>query len=165
MAANSNSMLTLPTFIPLSEAVHKYDITEDVLTQLVQNGRIEAAQLPSGDILVADSDLDQTRTKEQIIEEKFAHLRGKAITISEATAEYALAGPTIRKWISRGFISPIGSSYPMTIDEADVAYCRWAYQARNGRPGAQIFDSDGMPYELKHPELAEYRREKQHRMA
>jgi hypothetical protein len=63
----------LPTFVPLSEAVRRYNLTEDVLTRLIRDGRIEAAQLPSGELLVSDDDLGETKTKEQITEEKFGN--------------------------------------------------------------------------------------------
>lgn len=162
MATSGNSKLSVPTFIPLTEAVRIYNLTEDVLTRLIQDGRIDAAQLPSGELLVSDASLNQ-KTREQIIKDKFGHLRGNAITISLAAEKYKLAGTTIRKWISRGYISIMDSGYPTKIDEADVAYCRWVYRKRDGRSGARIFDDDGLPYELKRPALSEYRRKKKQR--
>jgi hypothetical protein len=158
-AANGNSV---PTYLPLSQAARKYNISVNVLTRMIQDGRIDAAQLPSGELLVSDVGLNQTKTKEQIIAEKFAHLRGQAITISEAAEKYSLAGTTIRKWMDRGYIRTVDSGYPVRIDEAEVAYCEWAYHERGGQPGVRIFDDDGLPYELKRPDLSEYRRRRKH---
>jgi hypothetical protein len=155
-AANGNSV---PTYLPISQAARKYNISENVLTRMIQDGRIDAAQLPSGELLVSDDNLDQTKTKEQVIKEKFAHLRRKPITISKAAESYALAGTTIREWINRGYITIIDSGYPTKIDEAEVAYCAEVYKERTSSGfSTRIFDENGLPYELKHPDLSEYRR-------
>jgi hypothetical protein len=157
VATSSNTKLSIPTFIPLTEAVHKYALTEDVLTRLIQDGRIDAAQLPSGELLVSDESLNQ-KTKEQIVEERFAHLRGKPITVSDAEGVYKLKNMTIRRWIANGYIRVVNDGYPIKVDESDVAYCAKVYDEQDGKSGRRIFDGDGNPYQLKHPKLAEYRR-------
>jgi hypothetical protein len=162
---NGNFSLQLPTFIPLTEALRKYNLTEEVLTRLIQDGRIEAAQLPSGELLVSDESLNG-KTKEQIIEEQFGHLRGKLITISEAAEKYDVSRKTVEAWIYRNqYLSIIDdTSYPKRIDEAEVAYCANIYHERQKmglRHGIPLLDEDGLPVlELKHPELAKYRRKK-----
>lgn len=45
--------LDVPTYLPLPEAVRKYELSENVLTQLIQAGKIDAVRLPSGELLVA----------------------------------------------------------------------------------------------------------------
>ena len=48
----------------------------------------------------------------------------------------------------------------MKLDEAEVAYCAEIYHERKAagiRSGAPLLDEDGLPYELKHPELSAYR--------
>ena len=37
----------VPAYLPLPDAARKYHISEKVLTRLIQDGRIEAAKLPS----------------------------------------------------------------------------------------------------------------------
>jgi hypothetical protein len=98
--ANGNA---LPTYLPLSEAARKHNISEKALTRMIQDGRIGGAQLPSGELLVSDDGLDQTKTKEQIIEEKFAHLRGQAITVTKAVDRYGKGfhRNTILEWVRR----------------------------------------------------------------
>jgi hypothetical protein len=155
---NGNLKVMVPTFIPLAEAVHKYNLTEEVLTRLIRDGRIDGAQLPSGDLLVSDDGLNEAKTKEQIIKEEFSRLCENPVTVSEAENRYGLQNQTIRNWVTLGYIRVVDNDYPMKLDEADVAYCAKIYHERGGRPGARIFDSDGNPYQLKHPELAEYRR-------
>jgi len=164
MPGQEAATLTLPTFIPLPEAARKYDVSETLLTRLIQDGRINAARLPSGDILVSDNggDLSSIKTKEQIISEEFAHLRGKRITVSEAAVSYKIPRRNILGWVQYGFIGVIRPGYRMELDEADVAYCAQIYRKhKDGHAsvvGIRLFDRDGNPYQLKHPELAEKRR-------
>jgi hypothetical protein len=151
----------IPTFLPLPEAAGQYGLSEKVLTQLVQAGKIEAVQLPSGELLVSANNGSTPKTKAQIIAEEFASLRARPITISEAVERYEVPDSTIRNWVSLKYIDTVDKKkYPMTIDEADVAYCAKIYRERGGKSGTRLFDEDGNPYQLKHPKLAEYRRRK-----
>jgi hypothetical protein len=158
VATSGNSKLSIPTFIPLAEAARKYDLTEDVLTRLIQDGRIDAAQLPSGDLLVSDEGLNE-KTKEQIVEEKYGHLQGQPITVTEAAEKYDIVRNTLLNWVKYGHITVLKPGYRMELNEAEVAYCAEVYNKRT-RSGfsTRIFDENGLPYQLKHPDLAEYRR-------
>ena len=165
MATIGNSTVTLPTFIPLSEALGKYSITENMLTRLVRDGRIEAAQLPSGEILVSDSGIAQTRTKQQIISDDYRHLRKVPISISTAAEKYDVPAPTIRGWVTRKYITVIDSGYPMMLDESEIAFCARIHHERRtaGIPSKApipLLDENQRPYRLKHPDLFEYRRRK-----
>ncbi len=153
----------IPTFLPLAEAAEKYGLSKKVLTQMIQAGKIEAVQLPSGELLVAaEYNGYQSKTREQVIAEKFAGLRGQSVTVSEAASIYELHERTIRRWIESGYIRIIDdSSYPVRIDKADIAYCEDIYRQFRGKRGVRIFDDNGSPYQLKHPKLAEYRQHKQ----
>jgi predicted site-specific integrase-resolvase len=162
---SGNSKLSIPTFIPLAEAARKYNLTEDVLTRLIQDGRIDAAQLPSGELLVSDESPNE-KTKEQIIEEKFEHLQGQRISIYAAAKKYKLSHSTLRGWIKAGYITKIaqqvGDRSLTLIEESEVAYCAFIYHKRKAAgdlpTGTRIFDEDGNPYQLKHPDLALKRR-------
>ncbi len=159
---------SLPTFISLADAVRKYKIPEDVLTRLIQDGRIDAVQLPSGELVVSDNDLSQTKTKEQIIREKYGHLRGQAITISRASEKYGVPGTTLRDWIARKYVRVIDADdYPMRIDEAELAFAlTFIVSAKAGITRVPLLDENGLPYQLKQPKLHEYRRrKKQERLA
>jgi excisionase family DNA binding protein len=156
----------IPVYLPLSEATRKFNLSEQVLTQLVQAGKIEAVQLPSGDLFVTADNIPKIpKTKDEIIAKKFAELRGQQITVSEAASTYELHERTIRRWIENGYITVIDDGYPAKIDEADVAYCEDVYRKYRGKRGVRIFDDDGSPYQLKHPKLAKYRRRKQEQEA
>jgi len=158
--------LTLPTFIPISEAARKYDLAVSLLTRLIQNGKLEAARLPSGDILVSDNgrDLSQIKTKEQLVEEKFGYLRFAPITVSEAAAKYRVPNTTLREWIAHRYVTVVDEAYPIRVDQAEVAYCAEIYHRRQSmgiRSGVPLLDDDGLAYQLKHPDLSQYRRRRQ----
>ncbi len=48
----------------------------------------------------------------------------------------------------------------MLFNEAEIAYCVDIYQNRKRVGGVPLLDENGLPYELKHPELSAYRRRK-----
>jgi hypothetical protein len=173
MATNGQSILSLPVFITLAEAARKYDISEDALTRLIRCGRIEAARLPSGDVVVQDrkdigrmqvSDHLKHKTKAQVIQERFAHLRGKAISGYRAAQEYGISHRTIIRWARAGHIRIMGSDdRSLELDAADVAYCAYVYEEKKRQYdgniiGVRIFDDIGNPYQVKYPELSAVRR-------
>jgi hypothetical protein len=100
----------VPTFIPLSDAVRKFGLPRKVLTEQIQAGKIEAVKLPTGDLLVADK-LDngyQNKTKEQIVAEKYSHLRGRIISASSASRKYSeihgvlISSQLFGRWVAGG---------------------------------------------------------------
>jgi len=123
----------------LAEAARKYGIPEDVLTRLIQDGRIDAAQLPSGELVVSDKDVSQAKTKEQIIKEKFVHLQGKPISAYAASQEYGIPHQTLIRWARAGYIQILGEEDRLlALDMADVAYCAFVYAAK------PVFDIEQM---------------------
>ena len=152
------------TYIPLKQAAKKYGISEKALLEQVESGSLVPARLPNGDLLVAERDVDpKAKTKEQIIDEHYGELKKQPITISEAEKKYRVLGRTIRFWVSLGYISTINHCYPMRLDEAEVAYCAEIFHERQQAgtgSGAPLLDENGLRYELKRPELSEYRRRK-----
>lgn len=144
----------LDRFIPLPKAAKRLGISVPSLRSLIQSGNIRAVSL-DGTVAVAESELDQIVTRE-----RFEHLRGKPITISDAVEKYSLNQMTVRGWIERGYITVLKQGYGMTIDESDIAYCAAVYRAKGGTPGKRIFDVDGQPYQPKHTDWAEYQRER-----
>jgi predicted site-specific integrase-resolvase len=159
-----NLKQNIPTFLPLAEAVQKLGLSRKVLTRLIEAGKIEAVQLPSGEVLVsAESNGHEPKTKQGIIAERFAHLQGKTIKVTDAAKRYELNRRTILRWKASGYIGEIEpDSYPVQLDEADVAYCAYVYRQRQAVGGAvigsRLFDDDGNPYTIKYPDLAENRR-------
>lgn len=166
LSPTPDSKAKIPTYLPLPEAANKSGLSEKLLTQLVETGKIEAVRLPSGEILVpAENGFQTLQTKEEIIAEKFANLRGQKISASEASRKYSkkygisIANELFSRWSRLGYIDR-ESGYRLQLDEADVAYCAEVYAQKHkeyeGRlRGVRIFDEEGNPYQLKYPEVAE----------
>ena len=49
--------MTLPSFIPLPEAARRLGVDASQLLLLVESGKINAAQLPDGDVMVREDEL------------------------------------------------------------------------------------------------------------
>lgn len=79
-------------YIPLQEAVEKYGISESILRDRVRSGRIAWGELPNGDLLIAEQDVDPSLG---IKREDFVHLRGEPIGVAEAGRIYDLDPSTI----------------------------------------------------------------------
>lgn len=160
----------IPTYLPLTEAAKKYGLSEAVLTQQIQAGKIEAVQLPTGELLVAaERNGHQFKTKNEIISEEFAHLQGHTISASEASRKYSkvfgvpISQPLFSRWVKANYIKVLGRGYRLELDEAEVAYCAKVYAEKyreygGQMPGVRIFDDEGNPYRLKYAEVAEQMR-------
>jgi hypothetical protein len=99
-------------------------------------------------------------TKEDLLDKS---LIGQSITATDAASKYNVNRYTILTWKKRNLIAVIKDGYKLELDEADVAYCAKIYHERrlSGiRYGAPLLTEDGLPYELKHPKLAQYRHSK-----
>jgi len=155
------------TYVPLKEAVEKHNVNAQVLTQLISAGMIEAKE-EAGEILVAvdKNGNGDPQTKEELIAARFGDLQGQPITLTEAAKKYDVPRGTIEGWYYRTkYIYPIHSnSYPAYFDEAEIAYCAEIYHERKrsgtGFYGTPLLDEKGLPYKLKLPDLAKYRRRK-----
>jgi hypothetical protein len=90
------SNLRIPTYLPLDQAAQKLGLSQKVLTQQIQAGKIAAVQLPSGELLVAaDNNGQKTngqayQTKDEIIAAHFAHLRGQTINAYQSQQKYGI---------------------------------------------------------------------------
>ncbi len=163
----------VPTFLPLDDAARKFGLPKKVLTEQIQAGKIEAVKLPTGELLVADklNNSYQHKTKDQIIAEKYSHLRGRIISASGGSRKYSeihgviITPQILARWANAGYISIIGRGYRLELDEADVAYCADIYAQKaqeygtDRMVGVRIFDPGGNPYQLKYPEVARMLRE------
>jgi hypothetical protein len=160
----------LDRFIPLPKAARRLKLSEKTLRTLVETGKIRAAVLSTGEIVVNEQSAMQVATYEQINEqlrairrEDFNHLHGQLITIAEAVEKYDIPGMTVRGWVRRAQVAVIDRGHGMKLDEADVAYCAKVYSVRKttgSLSGAPLLDDEGRPNLLKHPGLSEYRRRK-----
>ena len=155
----------IPTYIPFNQATRHYGLSKKVLTQEIQAGKIQAVQLPSGDLLVAAENNGQNyQTKEEIIAQKFAHLKGQGISASAASKEYGIHHQNFINWARSGYIKILTErTRLLEMDAADVAYCAYIYNQKKEEYGGKIagvtiFDDNGNPYQVKYPDLAAQRR-------
>ena len=144
----------LDQYVPLPQAAKRLKISSASLQGLIDSGNIRAVKL-NGTVAVAESELEQVITRE-----KFEHLRGTPISISDAVDKYQLKTQTIRNWIEHGYIKVVKEGYGMQLDQSDVAYCAAVYHSLGGTRGKRLFDDDGLPYQPKHTEWATYQRER-----
>jgi predicted site-specific integrase-resolvase len=159
------SQAHIPTYIPLEQAARHYGLSKKVLTQEIRAGKIQAVQLPSGDLLVAAENNGQNyQTKEEIIAHKFAHLRKQTINAYQAQQKYDIPHQNFINWARAGHIEIVDEKERLLeLNEADVAYCAYVYRQKKesygGKTsGVRIFDKDGNPYQVKYPDLAAQRR-------
>ncbi|WP_041455027.1 hypothetical protein [Anaerolinea thermophila] len=153
-------MLTLPTFIPLSEAARKYGLEEDRLRALVEKGKIRAGVV-AGEMVVSEEEVrgeaiqEKGLRKEDLPEyQKHAEKRGRPIWILKAAEKYRVPFSTLRGWVAKGYIKVIGNEgKKVLLDEQDVAYCAEIYDQRRGQ-GKWLFDDNGLPYKPKTGPLA-----------
>ena len=76
------------TYLTVEEAARKYGVKKKVLTQLIADGMVQTRETSTGDVLVVaenNGNSQELQTKEEIIAEKFAHLREQPISASEAS--------------------------------------------------------------------------------
>lgn len=120
-----------------------------------------------GDKLIINADgvllvTTTPKTKEQIIKERYGHLINNRITMTDAAKKYNVPRGTLEKWYHRcRYISPIDVSYPAVFDEAEISYLADIYHERRKTGSkAPLVDKNGLPYQLKRPDVSEYRRNK-----
>ena len=121
----------MDTFIPLTTASQITHIPEPGLHQLIHVGKIRSVMTQTGEILVAEKDIQAQPTRET-----FAHLVGQGIGQREAGEKYGVRQTTISRWVHSGRIKVIQSGtrgQKMLIDEADVAYESARYLINPGR--------------------------------
>jgi predicted site-specific integrase-resolvase len=146
------TILTLPTYLPIAEAAHKYGMSVSRLRALINDGTIKAAMVMNNLVVDEDEVAKTIQRKEDLPEyKKHAHLKGKEIWVSEAARKYNLLQATVSKWVKAGIIKQIGTKgNKILIDEADVAYCAEIYHSiQAGKQGRTLFDDKGLPYKPK----------------
>ncbi len=140
---------------------------KNLLTDLQPGDKIEIEITPTGEVIVNSTknnikNENSTKTKNDILGETYADLIGQSITVTEAAKKYDVNRRNILRWKDKGYITVLESGYQMKLNEAEVAYCADIHKKKK-KSGigfhAPLFDENGLPYQLKHPALARYRRE------
>jgi hypothetical protein len=107
--------------------------------------------------------LDSALSKEQLIAQKFGHLQGQAITLTDAAAKYDVSRGTLQMWLYKyEYLRVAEDSYPLKVAEDEVAYCADIFHIRKAKgikSGIPLLDDNGLPNtQLAHPELSKKRK-------
>ena len=101
--------MTLPTYIPLDEAARRLGIPSAQLRLLAESGKIEAAQLPDGDVMVDENALKDTGELPRYI------------LLEDAVERYNLDANRLTRAIDEGTIVAISNpNGDILVDEAQV---------------------------------------------
>lgn len=90
---HTDRLLTIPV------AAQKLEFSEKRLRQLVIDGAVKAALLPSGEVGISETEANMAVLNEklaQVRREQFDDLNDGWLTISEAASEYGVPRPTLR---------------------------------------------------------------------
>jgi predicted site-specific integrase-resolvase len=145
-------MVTLPVFLPLSEAARKYGLDETRLRDLIEKGKIRAGVV-AGEMVVSEEEVrgqaieEKGLRKEDLPEyQQYSHLAGAEIEFGEAARKYQIPPATLHGWVSKQIVKAIRRhGKKVVLDEQDVAYCARIYEQRKGQ-GKWLFDKNGLPY-------------------
>ena len=116
-------MAELESFLTLQEATDKYKISTEVLTQLVESGKIRAVRL-DGTIAVAEGDVREQARQRQMIEQlrqKYQHLEDKSIGAYEAETKYGLRTASLYRWADAGLVRVMERGWGRKFNERDIA--------------------------------------------
>jgi predicted site-specific integrase-resolvase len=101
--------MALPQFLPLPAAAKRLGLTETELRARVKAGTIAAGVLPDGEVIV-NTDVNDQPTDDinarlrAIRREDFEHLRGMAISVTEAAEKYGVNRMALLRWVKKGYI-------------------------------------------------------------
>ncbi len=154
-------MVTLPTFLPVSEAARKYGLEEAHLRALIEKGKIRAGVV-AGEMIVSEEEVqkraererDPGTRKEDLPEyQKHSSKKGVGIGFTEAIEKYEVNLSTLYRWYKKGYVKEVKrekglGGEKIYLDEADVAYCAEVFKSRGGQ-GKRVFDKKGLPITSK----------------
>jgi len=130
-------------YLTKSQALKTKKITATELDKLIDQGRVDVVLVQNGDEQIAlyDDDLAAYVAERDITPDKFNHLRGKLLGITEAGLKYGIAPAVVSGWIKRGLIDVRQiEGQKKLIDEAEIAYIVELGRAKKMRPGKKVFD-------------------------
>ena len=122
----------LPTYIPLDEAARRYRIDKQVLTHLVESGRIRAVEI-NGRAAVAEEDVAIQAVQ---VDES---LRGRPIRVTEAAVKYGISQSNLTRWANAGYIRILRRGPKLLeLDEADVKAAVEIFRQAQRKTGSSV---------------------------
>jgi len=112
--------ITLPIYVPLTEAASQYNIPLGTLTEAVANGTIKAVKTTTGDVLVENSELPRLAPLGDFVEID-SSLKGKPIRAAEAAEKYGISQDNLTRWADAGYIHILERAPKLLVlDEGEV---------------------------------------------
>jgi hypothetical protein len=130
-------------YLTKKQALENYPLTEEELNDLIETNQVDAVLVAdNGDKRLAlyDDDLAAYIAERDITPEKFNHLRGNLLGMTEAGLKHGVSSSTISRWVNQGVLDVKGQDgLKKLVDEADVAYLTKLGRAKKMRPGKKPF--------------------------
>ncbi len=122
----------LPTFIPLKEAAIRYGLRREMLTRLVEDGKIRAAKM-NGEITVAEQDVNIRSIQ---LDEG---LQRQPIRVTEAAERYGVSHANLSRWADAGYIQIIERRQKLLLlNEADVKLAADIFKQARRETGSSV---------------------------
>jgi len=110
-------------YLPLAEAVSRYQIAPEKLSQWVEAGKVRVKKL-RGVTLVVEKEVKREAVMSQA-RENYLDLEGRPIRVMDAARKYGILHRTLSCWASRGYIRILEKGpNRLVLNEADVARAR-----------------------------------------
>lgn len=135
----------MKTYLVREQALRTYKLTEPELDNLINQNKVGTALIINSEgveyLAIYDDDLAAYTADRDITPEQFEHLRGKLLSMTEATYKYQVSTSVISSWVRQGLlqVKETGPRNSKFIDEADVAYLVELGRAKKMRPGKKPF--------------------------
>ena len=128
--------MNLPTYIPLEEAARRYGLSRDVLTRLIEDGKIRAANV-NGGIAVTEEDIHIMALQSGSQRDK--DLEGHPIRLSRAAEKYQVSDANLVRWVEAGYIQVIERGPKLLmLDEADVQLTTAIFKQARKKTGSFV---------------------------
>lgn len=136
----------MKTYLIKERALTAYKISEAELDQLIEQNRLDTAIVVDTEghetLAVYDDDLSAYVADRDITPDKFSHLKGNLLGLTEASLKYNVAPGVVSGWVQQGRLDIKGYAErnKKLIDEADIAYLVAVGRAKGMRPGKKPFN-------------------------
>jgi len=131
-------------YLTKQRALEAHKINEKELDTLLTRDGIKTILIDYGngqEPAIYDDDLAAYVAERDITPEKFNHLRGNFLNLSEAGLKYGVNPVTVARWARRGYLEiKYKDGLKKFVDEADVAYLAKSGRAKNMRAGKKPFN-------------------------
>jgi predicted site-specific integrase-resolvase len=130
------TILDLPTYVSISEAIERYHLGREALTRLVEAGRVRAVEV-DGEVAVAKEDVGVALMQSEIRVDE--NLRGQSIRLSEAARKYDVSDANLVRWTEAGYIRIVERGPKLLVlDESDVEFVVRIFKHAREETGSSI---------------------------